>query len=87
MPQDAAKLAGVQQLQDALGYAHGGVAGIAASGEGIRVQSGRNIDARHGLVGPGGELADHLVELRCLRLCHGNACMERMAILSLFQYP
>ena len=51
--QHAAEFAGVEQLQDALGAADGGVLRVPAGGEGVRRHGRRNVDPRHRLVGAG----------------------------------
>lgn len=65
---DAAQLALVEQAEDAVGAAHGRVAGVAAGREGVRGVRRGDVQAGHGLAGLHGELADHAVERRGLEL-------------------
>lgn len=68
MADDAAQLAFVEQLEDAVGAADRGVAGVAAGGEGVGRLGRGEVQARHGPAGRRGELADHAVELWRLEL-------------------
>jgi hypothetical protein len=61
MAEDAAQFAGVQHPHDALRAADGRVLRVPAGGEGVRRHGGRDVDARHRLVGPAGQLPDDLV--------------------------
>ena len=68
MAQDAAQLTLVEELENALRAAHGGVRGAATGGEGVGAHRGGHVEARHGLAGSGGELTHDGVHLGLLGL-------------------
>ena len=68
VPEHAAQLALVEQPEDALRAAHGGVGGVAARREGVRGGRRGDVQAGHGLTGLRRELADDAVHRRRLEL-------------------
>ena len=64
--EDAGDLVVVEDAHDAGGDGDGGVLGVAAGGEGIRLIGVDDADARHGEAGAAREFLDEVVELRCL---------------------
>ena len=63
----AAQLVLVDDLQQALRHGDGGVLGVAAGRERVRLRGGADVDGRHRHVGPLGQVADDRVELRAPR--------------------
>ncbi len=64
MRHDAGHFLRRERVQQAGRGGDGGILGIAAGGEGIRLRAVVEIDARHGQAGIGGEIADHAEKLR-----------------------
>ena len=77
----AAQFALVEDLQDALRAADGGVMLVTAGREGVGAHGRRDVDARHGLAGAGGQFTHDPVQFRCFLLgdmtrahrCDGDA--------------
>ncbi len=68
---DAAQLALVEQAQNPVRAADGGIARVAPGGEGVRRLRGRDVQPGHRLTRGRRELADHAIELRCLEFADG----------------
>ena len=64
MAEHTAQFAFIEDLQDALRAANGGVMLVAAGRESVGAHGRRDVDARHGLAGAGGQFAHNPVQFR-----------------------